>query len=262
MKPPIYNENWSQEVLALYQHDMRQYWDKSLSMNDWNQYKNLLDTYLRIPDTDSELKILDVGCAQATLALLLAERGHNVVAVDLRQEFLDYAKLRYEKGNIRFQQGNVLELEISEKFDLIFANQIVEHLVYPFEMIDRLKSLLRPSGRLVLSTPNWAYIKSSLPSFLELGNPDDWQHMQFTADGAGHFFAYKQQELTALFQEAEFSSISSAVFETPIISGHMKFRHLHRFVSYPILKFMDRILLKIPILRDRLAHQLLIVGQL
>lgn len=257
---PEYDENWSEEVNALYQHDMEQYWDPSISTYQWNQYKNLLDTYLSRVDDNTQLTILDVGCAQATLAMTLAERGHSVVACDIRQTSLDYAASRYERGDISFLRGNVLEMELDQKFDLIFANQIIEHLVYPLDMVNRLKNLLNESGRLIVTTPNWGYIKNSLPSFAELGAPDEWQHKQFTADGSGHFFAYKKAELVDIFQQAGLNSIETMSYETPIIAGHLKCRYLHRILPYSFLKALDKALLRLPWINHYLSHQQMIIG--
>lgn len=260
MKAPKYDKTWSEEVQALYQHDMEQYWDSTLSIHQWNQYKNLLSTYLSIPSPTEKMSVLDVGCAQATLALLLAEQGHNMTAVDIRQESLDYAVSRYEHGDINFVRGNVLELKLDRKFDLIFANQIVEHLVYPGEMIQRLSQLLTSEGRLVISTPNWKYIKNNLPSYEALGDPKKWEHKQFTADGDGHFFAYKEAELIELFQRNAFSSVEVKYFETPVISGHMKFRYMHKLLPYKILSAVDRAILKIPMLKQLMSHQIMVIG--
>jgi len=260
MIKPEYDDNWPDDVKALYKHDMEEFWDKTLVPNKWNQYKNLLDTYLRMAEPDKSLDILDVGCAQATLALLLAEQGHNVLAIDLRQESLDYAKSRYQSGNIRFLQHNVLEVELTEKFDLIYANQLIEHLVYPSTMIDRLKSMLKPGGKLVIATPNHSYLISGHPSFTELGDPKQWEHMQFSADGDGHFFAYKEQELVALFSRSGLNNITSQVLEIPFLSGHLKVRYLHRFLPYAVLNFFDRLLLSTPFLRRYVSHQLIVSG--
>lgn len=260
MIPPKFNPAWSDEQQVLYRHDMEQYWDRSLSVHEWNQYKNLLDTYIAIAQQRPAQKILDVGCAQGTLALLLAEQGHKLTAVDIRQDFLDYAQARYQHGDIEFIQGNALELNFNQKFDLIFANQIIEHLVYPLEMVKTLGALLSDRGTLVVTTPNWAYAKNDLPCFAELGNPQDWEHMQFSADGDGHFFAYKEDELRDIFGQAGFADIASRTFETPFVSGHMKFRHAHKVVPYPILKALDRLVLRMPTIGKRMSHQLMVVA--
>ncbi len=261
MKRPVFNPEWSEEIRALYRHDMQEIWDSSIAPQVWNQYHNQLEQYLAFVPGIPRLEILDVGCAQATLALLLAEAGHKVWALDLRQEFLDYAATRFEHGELEFIRGNVLELELDKRFDLIFANQIIEHLVYPLDMILRLKGLLKPGGRLVVTTPNGEYLKNSLPSFNELGDPVQWESRQFTADGDGHFFAYTGDELTELFAQAGLADIELQFFETPWISGHMKIRYLHGYMDKDVLKKLDRCMLKIPVIGRRFSHQALISGR-
>ena len=153
------------------------------------------------------------------MALLLAERGHDVVALDLRPGFLEYAKSRYTHGRIRFVAGNALECELDERFDLVFANQIIEHVVYPEQLIRILKGLLNSNGTLVVTTPNWHYLRNNLPSFKELGDASKYEHLQFTADGDGHFFAYNSTELEHIFANAGFKSVESHLFEVTIHFG-------------------------------------------
>jgi 2-polyprenyl-6-hydroxyphenyl methylase/3-demethylubiquinone-9 3-methyltransferase len=259
MKPPKFNSDWPEEVQALYRHDMQEIWDRSIAPQVWNQYHNQLDYYLDIAGSERK-EILDVGCAQGTLALLLAECGHDVTAVDLRPAFLDYARSRHTHGDIRFHAANVLADDIPGSYDLIYANQIVEHLVHPEQLLLRLRARLKPGGRLVMTTPNGDYIKNSLPSFRQLGDVKDWECMQHTADGDGHFYAYLGEELTALFEDAGFKEVKATFFESPMISGHMKVRHIHGFAPTAILRLLDRAIVGIPWLERRLTHQLMVTG--
>src|ERR1700674_5506413 len=116
MNAPTYNDAWPDDVKALYRHDMQEMWDPTIAPQVWNQYHNQLDIYVVLADGEECLDILDVGCAQGTLALLLAEKGHRVCAMDIRQQFLDYAKTRYEKGDITFICGNPLEIKLQNRF--------------------------------------------------------------------------------------------------------------------------------------------------
>ena len=259
MKPPVYNPDWPDDVKALYKHDTEEIWDRSLAPHLWNQYHNLLDYYLAIAGSEP-LQILDIGCAQGTLALLLAEQGHHVMAVDIRAQFLEYAKSRYTHGDIRFLTANAIEDELSGEYDLIFANQIIEHLVYPDVLVDRLKSLLGRGGRLVVTTPNGDYLKNNLPSYNDLGDPRQWEHLQFSADGDGHFYAYLGDELRDVFHHAGLLNIQVHFFETPFISGHMKVRYLHGILPSPVLRVADRLLLAIPGFSRKFSHQLLVMG--
>lgn len=261
MKAPVFDPAWDAEMRALYRHDLQEIWDRSLAPHVWNQYHNQLAIYLAFArDGIAPLDVLDVGCAQGTLALLLAERGHRVTAMDIRQPFLDYARSRHTHGNIRFVCGNVLEAPAEGRYDLIFANQIVEHLVYPDRLLAALKARAKPGARIVMSTPNHAYFVNTLPSYSELGDPAQWEHRQHSADADGHFYAYRAEELTRIFERAGLESVQSRVFETPFISGHFKMRYAHGWMPVAVLKALDRLALALPGIGRRLAHQLLVTG--
>ncbi len=259
MKHPVFDKSWSAEVQRVYDHDMQEIWDKSIAGHIFNMYHNQLEIYKSLVPEKAK-KILDVGCAQATLALLLAEDGLDVTAVDLRADFLDYAKTRWTHGKIKFLQGNVFDIQLEKGFDVIFANQILEHLVYPKEFIEKLSSLLEANGLIIMTTPNGEYINNRLPAYGELGDPKDWEHLQFFADGDGHFFAYTRAELMEIAKDSGLSSVQCTAFETPWISGHMKFRYLHRLIPYSALKQLDTLSRMLP-WSQRYCHQLLMTGR-
>jgi 2-polyprenyl-3-methyl-5-hydroxy-6-metoxy-1,4-benzoquinol methylase len=131
MKRPIADAGWPPEVVEIYQNDMREMWDASIERHMFHQYHNQIDLYRSIVARYGANTVLDIGCAQGTLALLLAEDGRRVTAVDIRPAFLEYAKTRYERGDIQFIAANAFDIPELGPFDLVFANQIIEHLVYP-----------------------------------------------------------------------------------------------------------------------------------
>jgi len=261
MKKPVFNPDWDAEVMALYRHDMQEIWDPVVAKHIWNQYHNQLDIYLAIAEGPSK-RILDIGCAQGTLALILAELAHQVTAVDIRQSFLDYAASRHEHGDIRFIHADILELDLDERFDLIFANQVIEHLIHPVDFLRKLLGMLNPGGKLVVTTPNGQYLRNSLPTYSEVGDLAAFSHMRNTADAGGHFFAYTAKELAGLFEVAGFARPFITFFESPWISGHMKIRYLHRAMPVSVLRLLDRAMLKTFWLGPRMAHQLLVQGEL
>lgn len=261
MIKPIYNDFWSNEVKALYRHDIQEIWDNEINRHIFNQYNNQLRLYLSIAQKIGKKKILDIGCAQATLALKLAEAGFTVTAMDIRQEFLDYAKSRYEFGDIKFVKMDVLTEEIYGEYDLIFLNQIVEHVVYPKVILNKLRENLKSGGVIVITTPNHEYLTMHLPSYLDLGNLEDWEHLQNSADGDGHFFAYKLSELSHLTEECGYKVQSKTYFESPFISGHVKIRYIHKFIPVSLLRIFDALLCATPLLRRLVCHQLLVIAR-
>jgi 2-polyprenyl-3-methyl-5-hydroxy-6-metoxy-1,4-benzoquinol methylase len=256
MKRPKFDESWSAEVIRVYEHDLDEIWDSSRARHMYNKCKYHLSLYNKIAQNLKPRHILDVGCAQATLAITLAEQGYHVTANDIRSEFLEYAKSRYEKGDIKFVHGNIFEINIGDTFDLIYANQIIEHLVHPVNFISSLSRLLKPGGAIVLTTPNHDYVKNSLPSFDELGDATQYEHLQFTADADGHFFSYTAKELERIIREAGMEVKRTFTFESPIISGHMKIRFLHSVLPYSALSFGNFVAERLPFIGRRLCHQL------
>lgn len=261
MKPPVFNPQWSAEVRRIYEHDQEELWDASRARHLRNRYRNLLQFYRSFAHRLRPRTILDVGCAQATLAMTLAEDGFQVVASDLRAEFLEYAKSRYERGDIRFVAGNVFDLELAEKFDLVYANQIIEHLVHPVDFLRKLREFVAPHGHLVVATPHHGFVMSRLPSHRELGDVTRFEDQQFTADADGHFFAYTSGELEDYCRQAGFQVASTHVFETPWISGHMKVRYLHGLVPYPLLLGMEGVTRRLPWVGPKLCHQLAVCAR-
>lgn len=256
MKRPQFDPAWPEEVVEIWKNDMREMWDPRIERHSYNQYHNQLDLYLGLVAKYRAQSVLDVGCAQGTLAMLLAERGHRVVAIDIRERFLDYARTRWERGDVDFLAANIFDRPPLGTFDLVFGNQIIEHLVYPAEFLRTLASYARPGGVLVVSTPNHDYFRSSLPSFTDLGDPRQHEHKQFSAGGGDHFFAYTEEELRAAAAEADLQVEEMIYFETPAISGHFRVRHLH-FLPVALLRGMDRAALKLA--PRTLAHQLCMV---
>lgn len=257
MKAPVFDPSWPPEVVEIYRNDLREMWDRNIERHSYHAYQNQLGLYRSIVDDYKPLSVLDVGCAQGTLALLLAEDGRAVTAVDIRQHFLDYAVTRQESGAVRFVAANIFAQPDLGRFDLVFGNQIIEHLVYPAAFLRTLASYVNPGGVLVVSTPNHDYFRSRLPSYRELGDPKQHEHRQFSAGGGDHFFAYTEEELRDAVKEAGLEVLEMIYFETPAISGHFLVRFFHRIVPLPLLRAADRALLRLA--PRKLAHQLCMV---
>ena len=177
----------------------------------------------------------------------------------MRPGFLDYAKSRYTHGRIRFVAANVLEFKLDERFDLVFANQIIEHLVYPEQLIRVLKGFLGSNGKLVVTTPNWHYLQNTLPSFKELGDPSNYEHLQFTADGDGHFFAYNSSELKYIFANAGFENMR-VMYSSPIRFGPPENTLFPSVCSAEPITCIGSRYFGVPLARY-LAHQLMIVAK-
>ena len=260
MKPPVFDPAWSDEVVRLHEHDMEEMWDPGIAPHMYRQYHYLLDFYFSVVGENRSLEILDVGCAQATLALLLAERGHRVTAVDIRREFLEYARSRHTHGEVRFVPGNVFEDDIVDgPFDLIFANQIIEHVLDPEAKIRKLARLLRAGGRLVMTTPNGDYLRSGLPTYDEF-SAQGRAFRENSADADGHVFAFTLDELCDYVESAGLQISDAGWLETPLVNGHMKLRYAMKLMPEKLAAKADTVLRALPLLGRKMSHQLYVVA--
>jgi O-antigen biosynthesis protein len=117
-----------------------------------------------VPD---DARVLDVGCAGGHLAVALAQRGCDVVGVEL------------DAGPARARGVQVVEGSIDDpavrgalpgRFDAVLCADVLEHLPLPEETLSFLASVLVPGGRAIVSLPNaghWtmrrAVLRGSLP---------------------------------------------------------------------------------------------------
>ena len=58
------------------------------------------------------------------------------------------------KNKERYQRANVESFEFKEKFDVILALDLIEHVTNVGLMLDQAKKHLAPGGKLIVSTPN------------------------------------------------------------------------------------------------------------
>jgi 2-polyprenyl-3-methyl-5-hydroxy-6-metoxy-1,4-benzoquinol methylase len=99
--------------------------------------------------------VLDVGCSSGYLAAPLAAAGARVVGVELDPDAAEEA--RAFCADVLVGDFDSMELPFeAASFDAIVCGDLVEHLRDPKRALERLRPLLRPGGRLVLSTPNIA----------------------------------------------------------------------------------------------------------
>jgi O-antigen biosynthesis protein len=104
---------------------------------------------------DQAQRVLDVGCSTGYLAERLQKRGKTVVGLDLDERSAELARRFCAEVHV----GDVETMELPfepASFDAILCGDLIEHLRDPQALLARLRPFLRPSGRLVLSTPNIA----------------------------------------------------------------------------------------------------------
>jgi SAM-dependent methyltransferase len=104
------------------------------------------------------MDVLDVGSGDGTTAVPEAQRGANVVAVDISEPLVAAGNARAEAlglSNLRFQEGDASHLDdlADDSFDLVVSIFGAMFAPRPFDVAKELVRVTRPGGRIVMG--NW-----------------------------------------------------------------------------------------------------------
>ncbi len=128
---------------------------KSLLLNTWTDSAVLNNTLLKsLIDPANKARVLDVGCGTGELIIerVSAVKKPEIYAVEIDSKFAEEAKNR----GIKVTKTNI-EKGFPYKdnfFDIVSANQIIEHVQDVDFFVEEIYRILKPKGYLVLSTEN------------------------------------------------------------------------------------------------------------
>ena len=117
----------------------------------WHEWR----TMMRWLDPAPGETVLDVACGWGGLSLRMAALGCRVIGIDLQQQFLDDAqRLAAEAGlPIQYKVGDAERLPFPDNhFPKVVCSSSLEHMGDDRRALREMWRVLRPGGRLVLST--------------------------------------------------------------------------------------------------------------
>ncbi|MEU6661863.1 class I SAM-dependent methyltransferase [Streptomyces sp. NPDC046821] len=114
-----------------------------------------LDVYARMAEEFGARRVLDIGCGTGVFALLLADRGIDVVGVDPAGASLDVAKGKPGSDRVRWIHGDATDLPPLRVDLATMTANVAQAIADPTDWQETLKGAyesLRPGGRLVFET--------------------------------------------------------------------------------------------------------------
>jgi 2-polyprenyl-6-hydroxyphenyl methylase/3-demethylubiquinone-9 3-methyltransferase len=145
--------------------------------------------------------IVDIGCGNGYATSLLAGLGHSVIGVDASPSGIEIARAAYP--GVRFEVCSVYDEALDETAggpaECVVSLEVVEHLFHPKRLFEQSYRLLRPGGRLIVSTPYHGYLKNLALSFV-----NGWdRHFSVEWDG-GHIKFFSKTTLARMARGAGF----------------------------------------------------------
>lgn len=189
-------------------------------------------------------KILDVGCGVGSVAMYFANLGNSVSGIDISRNAINNgqksAKYLRLNHNVIFKVVDFPKVIPKGTFDLVICSEILEHLHDDKFAVSKIKSLIKPTGLLVASSPSL-----NAPLY-KLGFLDKFDKK------VGHVRRYTLKSYMKLFEDSGLKvlKIESAegILRNFLFTNHFGgflLRILNKWPFYKIVTFIDN--LTIPI---------------
>lgn len=150
---------------------------------------------------DGAERLLDVGCGTGSLTGVTRGRCGAVHGCDVSEVAVHEARGRGVVGVCADLNRGALPYR-SGAFDRATCLEVIEHVVDPLQLLRELHRVLRPDGRLILTTPNIRYVRN----VARLVWRGEFPHT--TTDtfvwGGGHLHYFTRRDLGGLLVRAGF----------------------------------------------------------
>jgi SAM-dependent methyltransferase len=144
--------------------------------NYW--FRRHLAVYEWIAGRVAGRRVADLACGEGYGADVLARQAAEVMAIDANPQAHEHARLRYRRGNLRFERGLVESFE--GPCDAIVFLQTIEHVREPYRLLARLAAAapiayVTTPNRLTLAPPGAE--RSDNPWHVREYNPAEYRDL-------------------------------------------------------------------------------------
>ncbi len=153
-------QNADPKELAKFSELAHKWWDPESEFRPLHQINPLRLNWIEqtVGRLDG-LKVLDVGCGGGILSEAMAQRGAQVLGIDLAERSLKVAQLHaLESGQTRVEYREIaaeaLAAEQPARYDVVTCMEMVEHVPDPASIVQACSQLVKPGGWVFLSTIN------------------------------------------------------------------------------------------------------------
>lgn len=194
-----------------------------------NDYESFADYYQKIfkKEKISPELILDLGCGAGSLTKVMADKGYDMIGVDISEDMLNIAKNENQRDNILYLCQDMREFELYGTVDVIYSSYDCINYIVSKRDLKKVFSLadnyLNPGGIMIFDLNTEAYFKNVLAERAHVFEDEEiylvWQSEyekgkclffldMFYKDGTTYERFYEEQEQRA-YNEGELKAALS-----------------------------------------------------
>ena len=144
-----------------------------------------------------EATLLDIAACTGALSVRMQDLGFQVSAIDYLPEIFCVDSVSFKQADL----NDAFSKAYTKRFQAIIASEIIEHLENPHHFARECFKLLKPGGRMVLSTPN---VENAVSKALFIRSSFFMWFSEKDYEGEGHITPLTQSQIHKVFSEAGF----------------------------------------------------------
>lgn len=118
-----------------------------------NRYSEIIQWMCSIISPGHKInRIMDVGCGQGWAMQAIKEKFPNAEVTGIEPSAFNSARTK-EKG-FSVYEGKIEKLDISEKYDLVYANNVIQHVNDARKFLISLASIVKDDGIIIITCPD------------------------------------------------------------------------------------------------------------
>jgi len=157
-------------------------------------------------------RALDLGCGEGDFTAVLAEVGAATTGVEIANAAIERARAKHPGLDFRIAPIDGPLPFADTSFDMVWASEVIEHVADTARWLSEVRRVLRPGGRLLVTTPAHGRMR------LALGGIE-----RFSEPLGDHLHLYSRQSLTDVLNEFGFEDVQVRAAGGPPLMRRMLF---------------------------------------
>ena len=164
--------------------------------------------------------IFEIGCGNGATAGILTSKGYDIVGVDPSNSGIAVARESFPECRLELGSTDDDLAGRYGQFDVVLSLEVIEHVYSPKRYVQVVRSLLKPGGCAIISTPYHSYLKNlalALSGRMDNHFTALWEggHIKFWSPKTlGSLFAGAGFEQTALYRVGRIPTLAKSMIMT------------------------------------------------